>query len=84
MLSSTCGVGLVTGLIGALILALTPDVTNATDCTQFVQKSPHSPYSISSALIAGIVLVVIAALAFAAGITFCICKGGDVCDLCAG
>jgi hypothetical protein len=39
ILSSTCGLGLVTGLIGALILALTPDVTNATDCKQEDLKS---------------------------------------------
>jgi len=43
-----------------------------------------NPHQQLLALIAGIVLVIIAALAFGAGITFCICKGGDVCDLCGG
>jgi hypothetical protein len=62
-LSSTFGVALVTGLIGSLLLALTPNVAG-------------------DALIAGICLVVISCIFLALGVTFCICKGCDVCECC--
>jgi hypothetical protein len=56
-------VALVTGLIGSLLLALTPNVAG-------------------DSLIAGICLVVISCIFLALGVTFCICKGCDVCECC--
>jgi len=76
----------VTGLIGCLLLALTPNVSG--DSERFSLSLSLSRLFLfltsidTSALIAGIVLIVIACIALAGGITFCVCKGGDICDCC--